>query len=257
MIVSGRKIQDRIDVREETRPWCSALLRAFVLFVIIDVLPRACIGELQDEFGLRSLLGTVVILICATVGIRLAPRVGIEACPVIDFGISGRGQGIAILSGIVAGIAFGTGEVTLVRVISWNNGWRISQWNVPYTIAVMFFNFASIEEIAFRLFLFTALYWAGVASLRPSRPRLRLWLFWAANFAQAIMFGWVHVAEGGALSTSSYLATRMLAAPALWGGLIEGFLYWRFGIESAIIEHTIYDLLAPSQITIAPRRFIA
>jgi len=66
---------------------------------------------------------------------------------------------------------------------------------------------------------------------------------WIANILQSLAFGAVHTALGvGGLEALPQYARPFLAVQT-WGGLILGCLYWKYGLESAIICHVAYDLL--------------
>jgi hypothetical protein len=62
--------------------------------------------------------------------------------------------------------------------------------------------------------------------------------FWEANLIQAYIFGAVHALVRG--KRASFL--QVLAAPPTWSGVILGFLYWRFGIEAAVLTHVFSNL---------------
>ena len=74
-----------------------------------------------------------------------------------------------------------------------------------------------------------------------ARPRVSIWrdpAFWAANLIQAYIFGAVHALERGRETN----ALQVLTAPPTWSGVVLGFLYWRFGIESAVLTHVLRNL---------------
>ena len=74
-----------------------------------------------------------------------------------------------------------------------------------------------------------------------ARPRVSIWrdpAFWAGNLIQAYIFGAVHALERGRETN----ALQVLAAPPTWAGAVYGFLYWRFGIEAAVLTHVLSNL---------------
>jgi hypothetical protein len=243
--------QPLLSPSSEASSWRTALLKACLLLLLVDALPHGLIGDFSG-LGLRWLLGTAVIVTFATVGINLAPRFGIDPCPLIDVLLLGRRYAKRACFAAVTGIALGVGQVVLLKVLVWSKGWHVDAAGVEVThqMAAIFFNLAGDEEIEFRLFLLTGLCWLATAVFRPSWRPTRDWLLLSANLTQAIIFGWGHLAEGGALSDNNHIAIQIMTAPAFWGGLIEGYLYVGFGIESAIMCHTIFDLYSPSHLGI-------
>jgi membrane protease YdiL (CAAX protease family) len=71
--------------------------------------------------------------------------------------------------------------------------------------------------------------------------RVGIWrdpAFWAANLIQGYIFGAVHALVRGRRAE----ILPVLVAPPTSSGLVLGFLYWRFGIEAAVLTHVLGNL---------------
>lgn len=96
------------------------------------------------------------------------------------------------------------------------------------------------EELMLRLFLMTAIVWLLCGSgRREPRPAM----FWVAITLAAVLFGVGHLpaaAEVWGLDAIVVLRTIVLNAI---GGVVFGWLYWRRGIEMAMLGHFSADIL--------------
>ena len=101
------------------------------------------------------------------------------------------------------------------------------------------------EEILDRLFLLSLVAWLGMLATRvrgDGRGRTA-WL-WIANAATALFFGWYHIANEAMFAevvpAIVQLRTVLIIFPV---GLAFGWLYFRRGLEAAILSHFVIDLL--------------
>lgn len=68
--------------------------------------------------------------------------------------------------------------------------------------------------------------------------------FWIVNIAQAVYFGYGHVASGIVASSSGGVVLQTLTASQTWVGLLLGYVYRRWGLESAMFTHFVADTIA-------------
>ncbi|MGD0673259.1 MAG: hypothetical protein ABSB13_14365 [Candidatus Binatus sp.] len=154
------------------------------------------------------------------------------------------------LSEYFRGAKYGAGQRTLFFGLD----------RLPFVTAFLLWTSLS-EEAIYRLGLLTSLVYTlrisllagracamelpahmAVEDRAGARSGVRIWrdpAFWAANLIQAYIFGAVHALVRG--RGSSILT--VLAAPPTWGGVVLGFLYWRFGIEAAVLTHLFGNLV--------------
>jgi membrane protease YdiL (CAAX protease family) len=98
------------------------------------------------------------------------------------------------------------------------------------------------EELLCRLFLLSAL---ALLLAWPSRTRdrLRAWTFWTANLLAALLFGLGHLpATAGLMPLTPLVVTRALILNGLFG-LPMGWLFWKRGLESAMLAHGVGDIV--------------
>lgn len=99
------------------------------------------------------------------------------------------------------------------------------------------------EEIMFRLFLMTFFVWVlfKIKTTKDGRPtRFQIWL---GNILSSVIFGLGHLGITGFLAAITLAV--VLRAVLLNGvvGVVFGWLYWRKGLESAMIAHFSADIV--------------
>ena len=96
------------------------------------------------------------------------------------------------------------------------------------------------EELYMRLFLLTLLVWMLTLA---GRHRPKPALFWLAIAVAAVAFGAAHLpAADKVWGLSGIVVVRTVALNAL-GGLVFGWLYWKRGIEMAMLGHFGADIV--------------
>jgi hypothetical protein len=192
-----------------------------------------------------SLVQPVVLLIVASaIGTRLAPRLGFRSHvtariteapinrPLIEeartaapagFGAGVLIVGLDVLFSSVAGSA-------LVRTES------VSIPTVLASIPLRFLYGGITEEVLLRWGFMTLLVWGGWRfSGRPVRPsRTTVWM---AIVTAAVVFGAGHLP---AVAAATPLTAAVIARTVLLnsiGGVVFGWLYWRFSLEAAMVGH--------------------
>jgi membrane protease YdiL (CAAX protease family) len=99
------------------------------------------------------------------------------------------------------------------------------------------------EEILTRLFLLTLLAWLGVRIFQKQKARLSPATFWIANVMVAILFGLGHLPS--ASRVMQITPGVIVLALALNGvaAISFGYLYWKRGLESAMVAHFCADFM--------------
>lgn len=106
------------------------------------------------------------------------------------------------------------------------------------------FGAAVNEEIMLRLFLLSVLAWVGVKIFRQANGLGFLAILWAANLGSTLVFGLVHISNLLILEMPLTLAV-VGSTVAMNGmiGLLFGWLYWKHGLESAMLSHFFVDVV--------------
>lgn len=100
-----------------------------------------------------------------------------------------------------------------------------------------------VEEILLRLFLMSLFAWLGSFFFKTPEGKPRNGLFWAANLGAAILFGLAHLpATATILPLTALVVGRAVALNGL-AGIAFGYLYWKRGLESAMIAHFCADIV--------------
>ena len=109
----------------------------------------------------------------------------------------------------------------------------------PMAIGV---GFPIIEEIHFRLFLMTAIVWLITKLLRAPAGGLSASGWWTAIVIQGLLFGAIHAATGEGTLWWEPRVVQMLLEPRTVAGIVLGYVYWRWGLETSILAHVIADM---------------
>jgi membrane protease YdiL (CAAX protease family) len=102
--------------------------------------------------------------------------------------------------------------------------------------------FPIIEEIHFRLFLMTVIVWLISKLLRAPAGALSARGWWTAIVIQGLLFGAIHAATGEGTLWWEPRAVQMLLEPRMVAGIVLGYVYWRWGLETSILAHVIADM---------------
>ena len=99
------------------------------------------------------------------------------------------------------------------------------------------------EEIMLRLFLMTLLVWifSKIKKTREGKPtKIGIWL---AIILAAVIFGVGHLPAVMTMTSLTPLVVIRTIVLNAAGGIIFGWLYWRKGLESAMISHFSADIV--------------
>ena len=99
------------------------------------------------------------------------------------------------------------------------------------------------EELLLRLFGMTLMAWLLWKIFERDKPQPSTWIFWLAIVAAAILFGVGHLpAAANVWALTPIVILRTITLNALLG-IPFGFLYWRWGLEYAMLSHFLADLV--------------
>lgn len=97
------------------------------------------------------------------------------------------------------------------------------------------------EEIWFRLGIMTALVWLGTRLVRRTTPGAGA--VWTANLLAALLFGAIHIPQAVLFYGPSTLVASYTILGNAIPGMVFGWLYWRYGLVTAIISHFAADVV--------------
>jgi Type II CAAX prenyl endopeptidase Rce1-like len=248
---------DRPNAARAAYPW-----REFVILVIAGAI--AAVLAIPYMFALlpppsdvplpppiflvvNALIGNVSqMAIAVGIGLLAARAVGLRA-PVTE-ALATRGDVRQALRQIDAlrAVLFGVGASVFVIVLSVTVFAAVTASLVPAARApgrvfgfLASFEGGITEEILLRLFVMSVIAWLLSLVWRDRPPAM----FWTANIASALLFGIGHLPATAALiPLTPIVVARAIVLNGLLG-LVAGWLYWRRGLESAMVAHFSADIV--------------
>jgi len=99
------------------------------------------------------------------------------------------------------------------------------------------------EEIQLRLLVMSLIAWLGSFISKTSEGKPSNAVFWIANILAAVLFGLGHLpATANIIPLTPLVIMRAILLNGV-GGVIFGWLYWKRGLESAMIAHFSTDIV--------------
>lgn len=228
------------------------------LFSIIAIMPyimtvqgdilRAAPVPLPLVILVAIIQSFILIAILLFIGLKLSKKLGFKI-PIlegyinkqkIDIDIKATIK-ISILLGCLAGII-----IVLLDFLFIKLGVNVmGQTSIPIWQGFLASFYGGIsEEIIMRLFFMTFILWL-ISKLAKIKTELvkNNFLVWSAIIISSILFGLGHLPVTTALTTLTPLVIfRALLLNGV-GGLVFGWLYWKKGLEFAIIAHFSADIM--------------
>ena len=206
---------------------------------------------------LQILQGAVLFAIVIFAGMFFASRVGLGT-PILD--LLTRGESVAdkvrailpisIGLGILAGLLIIGMDVFLFQPLLVNElGASAEALKLQEAQPAAWKGFLAsfyggiAEEIQLRLLVMSFLAWLGgfISKTQEGRPTSAV--FWIANILAAVLFGLGHLpATASLLPLTPLVVSRAILLNGV-GGVIFGWLYWKRGLESAMVAHFSTDIV--------------
>ncbi len=193
-----------------------------------------------------ALQGTLCALFAAFIGSKLAPTVGLSA-PMIRALATGEGVAEALRPQLVPGLLGGAlGALVLVAFpVLAPEALLALQPKTPIPMAVRLLYGGITEEVLVRWGLMTALAWGVWRLFERQSPKPSGRAIGAAIVVSSVLFGLAHVpalAQPG-VDLPVVVVAYVTVANALFG-IVAGSLFWRYGLEAAMVAHAVAHLLA-------------
>jgi membrane protease YdiL (CAAX protease family) len=178
-------------------------------------------------------------------GVRLAPTVGLDA-PAFRAAVTGRSIRQAIRPQLIPGMIAGLLGGALLFAV-----WRYppaaladiqTKFAPPLFVRILYGGIT--EELLLRWGLMTTLVWLAWRFLQGRSGAVRPVLVWLAILVSALVFGVGHLPLAAVLvgTLDGHIVSFVIGANTAFG-LLFGFLYWRYGLESAMIAHAVTHLV--------------
>lgn len=217
-------------------------LLALPLLVDVETIPVS-LETLQFATALQS---TVLVSIAAFVGAWAAPKVGLSA-PAVSALIGRGGVKDALRPQLVPGILGGClGAAVIVSFYAFAPTSILAlQGESPMPLIVRVLYGGITEEVLVRWGLMTAIAWVIWRVLQRDTGKLSGAVMWPAILISAVLFGISHLPAFTQVmpDLSVSLAAYVILGNAAFG-VIAGYLFWRYGLEAAVIAHVLAHVLA-------------
>jgi hypothetical protein len=98
------------------------------------------------------------------------------------------------------------------------------------------------EEVLYR-FGITSIIAGLLCLVVPKWKDHKVFGFWLPILASALVFGYVHVREGLVALPAGDTALQLMISPQTWAGVVFGYVFAAYGLEAAIVSHTLTDIV--------------
>jgi Type II CAAX prenyl endopeptidase Rce1-like len=221
------------------------------LDALIKILPIPAGTEVPTITPALKLLSpiqpAVILSVAVLVGVVLASKVGLSS-PVAEAAASG-GDSVAalkpqIIPGIGGGLAGGVSIVLIAAVLkpflSPEMLTRIGEFANILPLPTRLLYGSIVEELLLRWGLMTLLVWAAWRIFQKGRGQPKPVFFVGAIMISSVVFAIGHLPVAFMLFSELTLGLILFVIVANSAfGLIAGYLYWKKGLESAIIAHAL------------------
>ena len=189
----------------------------------------------------------IILAVAVLVGVVLASKVGLSS-PAAEAAASGGDSVSAfkpqIIPGIVGGLAGGVSLVLIATALkpflSPEVLAGLGEFGKILPLPTRLLNGGITEELLLRWGLMTLLVWAAWRLFQKGLGRPKPALFVGAILTSSLVFGIGHLPVAFMLFPEAILALTLFVIVGNSAfGLIAGYLYWKKGLESAMIAHAL------------------
>ncbi len=218
-----------------------------VVSLVLTVFPQLLYAiDLPVPLWLAFLAGiaqtAILLSFFVLLGVLLAPKVGLNA-PAFEAAVTNRSVGEALLPQLFPGFIAGLlGGIGLFAIGGYDSPMAIAgvdpQFTVPLFARVLYGGIT--EELLLRWGLMTLLVWVAWRFVQSRKGAPRVIFIWSAIILSALLFGAGHLpalamqVEGLTVD----LVLFVIGANSVFGVLF-GYLFWKYGLESAMIAHAL------------------
>jgi membrane protease YdiL (CAAX protease family) len=224
---------------------CILLVMPYTLALAPSLLESVPLGLFVAAQTLQS---TILFAVVLFLGLLLAKQVGFGA-PVLEGWLKGEKLSVilkpiwrlSIVAGVLGGIAVIILSLPFANLTAELLDAEVNVAAWKGFLASFYGGIA--EEVLSRLFLVTLFTWIGfkIAKTKEGRPTpLGIWL---AIILSAILFGLGHLGITGELTA---ITAEVIVRAILLNGVVAvayGWLFWKKGLESAMIAHFSTDIV--------------
>lgn len=188
----------------------------------------------------------ILLLLAVWGGVKLAPKLGLHA-PVFEAFVLRENYLAALQPQIVPGLAVGILSGIVLVLFSFLIPSALvgmeEIFDPPLAVRLLYGGIS--EEVLVRWGLMTFLLWAVWRLFGRSADKPTAALVWCSIILSSLVFGALHlpIAFTLAAEVTSGLIVYIIGANSVFG-ILFGYLFWRYGLESSMIAHALTHLVA-------------
>jgi membrane protease YdiL (CAAX protease family) len=243
--------------------WLAALLATLALLPYVLELQSGVLAQLKLPIPLPALIALQIaqsgalFAVLIFIGMLLMKRIGLSA-PILDSATQGESTADALRAILPVSIALGVASSLLIigldayifqPALLRELGDSANALNLQTAQPAAWKGFLAsfyggiAEEVLLRLFVMSLLAWLGSFISKTSEGKPTSAVFWTANILAAVLFGLGHLpATAVLIPLTPLVITRAIVLNGL-GGIVFGYLFWKRGLESAMIAHFSADIV--------------
>lgn len=199
---------------------------------------------------LQSAQSVVLIGVATALGLLIASHIGLGV-PLLEGLLAGKNVTAQALAMLAPALILGIGSSAILLLLEITVFWpRLPQamrdhFPIPSLWKRLLASFYGgiDEEILLRLFLLSLLAWLLGFAWHLPNGKPTLGALWLATIIAAVIFGLGHLPATAALvKLTPLLIGRAIVLNGIVG-VATGYLYWRYGLEAAMLAHFSADLV--------------
>jgi hypothetical protein len=242
--------------------WIASVIAIIAILPYTLELQSGALEQMDLPIPLPVLISLQVIqnglffAVCIFLGMLLAKRIGLGA-PILDSVTRGESVFNKVRAFLPIGIGLGVFASLLIigldlyifqPALIQELGEKASAINLTVQPAAWKGFLASFyggiaEEILLRLFAMSLLAWLGSFVNKTKDGKPTNIIFWIANILAAILFGVGHLPAVALIIPLTMLVIIRTVLLNAIGGIMFGWLYQKYGLESAMVAHFSADIV--------------
>lgn len=243
----NNQINKKLTFRLGLALWSAGMIGVVSTLLMSIPLPEGI--ELPMPMWLLKVLSLIqpalLLFLAVWGGVKLAPKLGLDA-PVFEAFVQGENYLAALRPQLVPGLAVGLlSGIGLVLFSFLTPSTLVGMEEIfdpPLAVRLLYGGIT--EEVLVRWGLMTFLLWAVWRLFGRSTDKPSAALVWCSIILSSLAFGALHlpIAFTLAAEVTSGLIVYIIGANSVFG-ILFGYLFWRYGLESSIIAHTLTHLV--------------
>lgn len=239
----------RFKLRLATAMWLAGMLGVAVVAVLVVpilVSGRPLPMPVWALSAISLVQGALFLALSVWAGVALAPKVGLHT-PAFEAFANSSPVTVTVRPQLAPGMLGGLASGLLLVVLSYAPPPELAAaakaFSFPLVARLLYGGIT--EELLLRWGLMSIVLWVLWRFLHRSHTLPPASLVWVAIVITAVLFGVGHLPAASSIvgSLTFHVVAFVIVGNAIFG-VLAGWLFWRFGLESAMLAHCIAHLVA-------------